>query len=154
MTLAYKTSTTVTSNVIRSSAVSYIGSYMSRAAYFQPHSIRTGIHYMVNWCLKYIKTPTDKQKKRYEPYPNKKKESLVLFPRDHTLFYTTVQNILYLFCFRWKDLLTDAEGVLKHGSFPVELSGLDRIINSKFQPLKACSYLHYPTLDMFPTDCR
>lgn len=141
--------------IIKASTVSYIGSYMARARYLDLQEVKNGLRTMMNWALAYItdksstKLVNKKLTKRYNPYasspsskhsdsPNTKSSSIIA--KDHTLFYTTIQSILYLFCFRWKELLTDADDNLKHGAFPVELSGLERIIHSKYQPLKVNQY--------------
>lgn len=140
--------------IIKSSTVSYIGSYMARAEYLDLKEIRNGIHTMVKWALSYCSTKTSYTKKhsnnRFNPYQTKElratsnagsssKQQDCIKVKDHTLFYTTVQSILYLFCFRWKELMmsdNESSSIQPKGTFPREMSGLPTLLNSKYQPLK------------------
>ncbi|KAI9680022.1 MAG: hypothetical protein M1817_005037 [Caeruleum heppii] len=70
--------------------------------------------------------------------------------RRYGTFYAMVQALLYIFCFRWRDLLLDAEDYLEDED-PTSFDGRDltwapgvkdiltRTIYSKLNPLKICS---------------
>ncbi|KAJ1979309.1 DNA independent RNA polymerase I transcription factor [Dimargaris xerosporica] len=76
-------------------------------------------------------------------------------PRRHAVFYSVVQAIMYLFCFRWRDLQTvaptpddpsaassslGASGLLVgQPEWCAELNGVQRIITSSLNPLRVCS---------------
>ncbi|WEW58807.1 DNA independent RNA polymerase I transcription factor [Emydomyces testavorans] len=68
--------------------------------------------------------------------------------RRYATFYATAQAVLYIFCFRWRDLTTAAQGDIDlHGEldldqvrFPPNISDvLHTAIHSKLNPLKICS---------------
>ncbi|KAJ1982308.1 DNA independent RNA polymerase I transcription factor [Dimargaris verticillata] len=76
-------------------------------------------------------------------------------PRRHAVFYSVVQAIMYLFCFRWRDLQTvtpaldgpsttsstlGSSGLLVgQPEWCAELNGVQRIITSSLNPLRVCS---------------
>ncbi|KAJ3090535.1 hypothetical protein HK102_003425 [Quaeritorhiza haematococci] len=59
--------------------------------------------------------------------------------RKHIVFYSVVQAIIYIFCFRWRELLVDADCQVIHGQFPAEMVGFQKVIMSKFNPLQVCT---------------
>ncbi|KAJ1649560.1 DNA independent RNA polymerase I transcription factor [Dispira simplex] len=76
-------------------------------------------------------------------------------PERHAVFYAVVQALMYIFCFRWRELLesedgddpneSQAEGLAMNSSsggsqrWCPELKQLQRIVLSSLNPLKVCS---------------
>ncbi|ORX89719.1 RNA polymerase I-specific transcription initiation factor RRN3 [Basidiobolus meristosporus CBS 931.73] len=123
-TLASRIFDTSAPVVNRVSAASYISSYVSRAKFLDQTSVRTVVGLMTG----FTETFADQY------------ESTVSYPdaERFSVFYAVTQAILYVFCFRWKDLVDDtAENGIRqwHGG----LGNFQRIIMSRFNPLKVCS---------------
>ena len=112
-----------TSTPVRISAVSYLASYIARAKYLDLNCVNTCLGILTTSALKYID----------------ENNSATIELKAHIVFYTTVQALLYIFCFRWKELLCDADSNIKHGSFPTTMEGFGRVIASKLNPLKVTS---------------
>ncbi len=110
-------------DIVRISAVSYISSYIARAKYIQTLSVGTCLQLLNQWAIQYVE-----------------KEELMFKVRDlkrHGFFYGVIQSMLYIFCFRWKDLMLDKDGnrVITTG-FPTELEHFDKAITCHLMPLK------------------
>ncbi|RHZ85649.1 hypothetical protein Glove_63g33 [Diversispora epigaea] len=108
--------------IIREVASQYVASYIGRAAYLSTDDIRLCVRALLKWAEKYL-----------DCY-----ERLVLLPKpkQHKIFYTIVQCLMYIFCFRWKDFRDVTDG-MPHW-WP-DIMRLQRIIKSKFAPLQVCS---------------
>ncbi|KAG5289610.1 RNA polymerase I-specific transcription initiation factor RRN3 [Histoplasma ohiense] len=128
--------------IIRQYAAAYLASFVARGAHVSSEVVRDvfdllGTH-LQNLQAEYEPTCRGPDLKRYGP------------------FYSTAQALLYIFCFRWRDLTTaalDADTTttpasstwlydldLDDARFPPQIKNvLSPAINSKLNPLKICS---------------
>lgn len=122
--------------IMRQSAAAYLGSFVARGKHVSSHVVRD-IFELLGENLNSLRAIYEKScrgpdLRRYGP------------------FYATTQAILYIFCFRWRDLTTAAEendGIeevedldLEDVTFPPSVKEiLHRSIYSRFNPLKVCS---------------
>ncbi|KAL1970431.1 hypothetical protein VTN77DRAFT_4075 [Rasamsonia byssochlamydoides] len=121
--------------IIRQSAAAYLASFVARGAHVSSEVVRDvfdllGSH-LNNLRMEYEETCRGPDLRRYGP------------------FYSTAQALLYIFCFRWRDLTTAAveEGGVgsddldpEDVTFPPSIKELlHRAIYSKLNPLKVCS---------------
>lgn len=122
--------------ITRQSAAAYLASFVARGAHVSSEVVRDvfdllGTH-MNNLRLEYEETCRGPDLRRYAP------------------FYSTAQALLYIFCFRWRDLTTAAlenDGVMDDDALdpddvtfpPAIREVLHQAIYSKLNPLKVCS---------------
>ncbi|EDN08193.1 conserved hypothetical protein [Histoplasma mississippiense (nom. inval.)] len=128
--------------IIRQYAAAYLASFVARGAHVSSEVVRDvfdllGTH-LQNLQAEYEPTCRGPDLKRYGP------------------FYSTAQALLYIFCFRWRDLTTAALDAditttpassawlydldLDDARFPPQIKNvLSPAINSKLNPLKICS---------------
>ena len=109
--------------VTRIAAASYLASFVARAKFIDQVSAKACIRLLNQCALKYVDTYT---------------EGLVTRKTiaKHGIFYSIVQAIIYLFCFRWKQLI-DLD--LSTGQLPIELASFQKVLTSKLCPFKVCS---------------
>ncbi|KMP04898.1 RNA polymerase I transcription factor [Coccidioides immitis H538.4] len=122
-------------SVLRQYAAAYLASFVARGAHVTSEVVRD-VFDLLCTHLKNLIT-------EYEP--NCRGPDL----RRYATFYATAQAILYIFCFRWRDLTTAAqegdidihvELDLDQVRFPPNISDvLHTAIHSKLNPLKICS---------------
>ncbi|KAH9271394.1 hypothetical protein BASA83_006486 [Batrachochytrium salamandrivorans] len=112
-------------SVIRISAAAYLGSYIARAKYVEISSVRTCLCLLNQFSQSYLDS-------------NEATMGSRINVERFGVLYSAVQAILYVFCFRWKDLMLDSEAPL-HGQLPIELKDFQRVLLSRFAPLKVCS---------------
>lgn len=123
------------SAIMRQSAAAYLGSFVARGKHLSSRSVRD-IYEMLgknisNLLETYEKGCKGPDLRRYGP------------------FYASTQALLYIFCFRWRDLTTAAEENdriededpdMEDVTFPEPVRDvLYRAIHSKLNPLKVCS---------------
>lgn len=79
--------------VTRVAAASYISSYVARAKYIGRTSLRSAVYILSSWCEQYMDV----------------NEGTISGPdvNRHPVFYGVVQAIMYIFCFRWRELVDD-----------------------------------------------
>lgn len=122
--------------ITRQSAAAYLASFVARGAHVSSEVVRDvfdllGTH-LNNLRSEYEETCRGPDLRRYGP------------------FYSTAQALLYIFCFRWRDLTTaalendEASNIddidLEDVSFPMSIKEiLHQAIYSKLNPLKVCS---------------
>jgi RNA polymerase I-specific transcription initiation factor RRN3 len=123
--------------IIRQSAAAYLASFVARGAHVSSDVVRDVFdllgNHLSNLRVEYENTCRGPDLRRYGP------------------FYSTAQALLYIFCFRWRDLTTAAleEGGVGNEEDDVDLEDvtfapsikevLHRAIYSKLNPLKVCS---------------
>lgn len=140
-------SSPTTPELTRAAAASYIGSFVSRATFVDGEGARR----VVAVLCEYLQAHLDGVE-----------EAIKLHGGDwvggaqHAVFYAVVQAVFLIFCFRWRDLLEDADvddevGVAFKGlrssnvnmsgknKWIPELSVLKRVVISVLNPLKVCS---------------
>jgi RNA polymerase I-specific transcription initiation factor RRN3 len=121
--------------VLRQSAAAYLASFVARGTHVQPHVVRT-VFELIGSKLDNIRAENEVACRG----PNL---------RRYTTFYAMTQALLYIFCFRWRDLLVTSEpfddddtAVLDGQDLqwiPGIKETLFRTIHSKLNPLKICS---------------
>jgi RNA polymerase I-specific transcription initiation factor RRN3 len=124
--------------VLKQSAAAYLASFVSRGAHVLPHVVRDVFDY-IGTCLDTIRDENEQTCRGPDL-------------QRYGTFYATTQALLYIFCFRWRDLVVSSED---DDAFdeddPEALFGQDlvwrpgvkellwRTINSKLNPLKICA---------------
>jgi RNA polymerase I-specific transcription initiation factor RRN3 len=121
--------------VLRQSAAAYLASFVARGAHVEPHVIRT-VFELIGNNLEHIRVENELTCRG----PDLKR---------YSTFYAMTQALLYIFCFRWRDLITSPED-LDDEDITTFLSQdlawapgikdtLHSMIYSKLNPLKVCS---------------
>ena len=122
-------------------ACAYVASFTARGAHISPDSVREIFEILCHYL--------DCMRQKYDVNcqgPNR---------RSYSLYYAVAQAVLYIFCFRWRDLvleiadddpedgLLSVEDALVEGRELVWLSGIKEILHksiySRLNPLKVCS---------------
>ncbi|KAJ2704233.1 DNA independent RNA polymerase I transcription factor [Coemansia sp. IMI 203386] len=154
------------SNVEKLAAASYLGSFVARAKFLSKQIVRNVMGVMVQWANTYIdwqeqqaKVPSKEglgNRIRSMSYGQAfggpgtgsgsgSSQSLSADFEKHTVFYAVTQAALYMFCFRWRDLVETVdngpviESELDDLRWCQEVEGVQRIVFSKLNPLRACS---------------
>lgn len=128
------------SSTQRLTACAYISSFVARGARISKHSVR---HVFEILC-QYL----EDMRQRYAPAcrgPDK---------RNYTLYYAVAQAVLYVFCFRWRDLVVgstpeqdgeelNVDDAIAEDRELVFLPGIKEVLHnniySRLNPLKVCS---------------
>ncbi|KAJ1951631.1 DNA independent RNA polymerase I transcription factor [Linderina macrospora] len=136
------------STVAKVAAASYLGSFVARAAFISPQIVRNVMGVLVQWANAYLDWQEQREPERSYAQalaPSAANSLHVDFER-HAVFYAVTQAVLYLFCFRWRDLATplDAQQPLDESELDSlrwcpEVEGIQRVVFSKLNPLRACS---------------
>ncbi|KAJ2019488.1 DNA independent RNA polymerase I transcription factor [Coemansia sp. RSA 922] len=151
-------------------AASYLSSFVSRARFLDGQNVRTVMGILVGWACTYLEwqeqlqRDAEEESKRRQPHPwaktyaqaaaatnaagrlrNSSSPSLTADFERHAVFYAVTQAIIYMFCFRWRDMAQAPEGgaivetELANLRWCSEIGGIQRIVFSKLNPLRACS---------------
>lgn len=124
--------------VLKQSAAAYLASFVARGAHVLPHVVRDVFDY-IGTCIDTIREENEQTCRGPDL-------------QRYGTFYATTQALLYIFCFRWRDLIVSASS---DDAFddddPAALLGQDlewrqgvrellsRTIYSKLNPLKICA---------------
>lgn len=121
--------------VLRQSSAAYLASFVARGAHVQPHVIRTVFDF-IGSNLEIIRAENELTCRG----PDLKR---------YSTFYAMTQALLYIFCFRWRDLIESTEVSEEEDPIAFISQDLDwtpgvketltRTIYSKLNPLKICS---------------
>jgi len=146
----------LTPEVTRAAAASYIGSFVSRATFVD----REGTRRVIGVLCEFLKAHLEgvEQAVRDGVFGFDSSASSMLASGQHLVFYSVIQAIFLIFCFRWRDLMIDGVedeedlGLKGTGGHPrrttigpgkdiwlPELSILKRAVSSILNPLKVCS---------------
>ncbi|KAF8477454.1 RNA polymerase I-specific transcription initiation factor RRN3-domain-containing protein [Kalaharituber pfeilii] len=108
------------SQVLRQAAAAYVASFVARAKMMDKASVRAVVTVLCNWMQLYLV----------------KREGDCSGPDigKFGAFYSVFQAVMYIFCFRWKDLRQE-----QGERWIPPLLVMQRAIVSKFNPLKVCS---------------
>ncbi|KAJ3409470.1 hypothetical protein HDV05_004433 [Chytridiales sp. JEL 0842] len=112
-------------SIIRVSASAYLASFVARAAFLDTESVLYCIRMLNGWALNYV-----------EQYEVDVKQPDV---QRYSVFYAVVQALLYMFCFRWRQIVSAADSTVAYGQLPAEMAGFPKIVMSKFAPLRICA---------------
>ncbi|KAJ1815726.1 DNA independent RNA polymerase I transcription factor [Coemansia sp. RSA 2598] len=158
------------SNVEKLAAASYLGSFVARARFLSKQIVRNVVGVMVQWANTYLDWQEQQTKAPAKEGPGGRIRSMsygqalsasasasrsgsgsslslslnVDFEK-HTVFFAVTQAVLYMFCFRWRDLAEMPDGgsvvesELDDLRWCQEVEGIQRIVFSKLNPLRACS---------------
>ncbi|KAJ1902209.1 DNA independent RNA polymerase I transcription factor [Kickxella alabastrina] len=149
------------SNVEKLAAASYLGSFVARAKFLPVRIVRNVIGVLVQWANAYLDWHEEQVQKQLLEGEDARGRlrgvnyshalggpaSSVLYSdfERHTVFYAVTQAILYVYCFRWRDLAEASgggpvvESELDSLRWCPEVEGLQRVVFSKLNPLRACS---------------
>lgn len=141
--------------ITRIACAAYVSSYVARAKFMDTHAIQRTVNMLSAWCTDYVEQFESQVQK-----PDAVK---------YDIFYAVMQAIMYIFCFRWRELTIEdgleaslieeeeeatnnAAAVESHngglptiavgqGSRPwcLGLRNMPRLVMSRFNPLKVCS---------------
>lgn len=121
--------------VLKQSSAAYLASFVARGAHVQPHVVRT-VFELIGNNLDHIRVDNEVTCRG----PDLKR---------YSTFYAMTQALLYIFCFRWRDLITSSD--ISEEDDPAAFVSQDlnwtpgiketlsRTIYSKLNPLKICS---------------
>ncbi len=113
--------------MVRQSSAAYLASFVARGAHVPKQVVRDVFQLLIAHLDK-IRTDQDAACRGSDL-------------RRHATFHAMVQALLYIFCFRWRDL-TDTDDSLESEEFrwtPGIKDGLTRALYSKLNPLRVCS---------------
>ncbi|KAJ2553793.1 DNA independent RNA polymerase I transcription factor [Coemansia sp. RSA 1933] len=145
------------SSVTKVAAASYLGSFVARAKFLTTKIVRSVVGVLVQWANTYLdwqeqmaRDNASGQKQNSRPLYSQVLggSSAPLQFNDferHAVFYAVTQAILYMFCFRWRDLAEApgggplVESELDNLHWCHEVEGMQRIVFSKLNPLRACA---------------
>ncbi|KAK6342699.1 hypothetical protein TWF718_008091 [Orbilia javanica] len=122
--------------VARQAAAAYIASFVARAKLLGRDAVRSVVHMLCLWLEKFLK---DREVECTSPNV-----------RKFGGFYAVFQAVMYIFCFRWRDLrgktalpVGEDEAIedisRSSQSWAPGLQVIDRLLMSRFNPLKVCS---------------
>ncbi|KAJ1894608.1 DNA independent RNA polymerase I transcription factor, partial [Coemansia sp. IMI 209127] len=145
------------SSVTKVAAASYLGSFVARAKFLTTKIVRSVVGVLVQWANAYLdwqeqmaRDTASGQKQNVRPLYSQvlggasAPAQFTDFER-HAVFYAVTQAILYMFCFRWRDLAEASgggplvESELDNLHWCHEVEGMQRIVFSKLNPLRACA---------------
>lgn len=145
----------------RMASASYLASFLSRAKFIDSSTIKGAVGLLCEWLDDQLHlvspSPTSSG---FLPGPGRiRGSSSSLGPNQFAVFYSVTQALLYIFCYRWKDLLVEEEedpdedmllntldGSTGRKWLP-ELHAIKKAITSSLNPLKA-SEPHFLTTDL------
>jgi len=122
----------------RQAATAYIASYVARAKLMPTKDVRAVVRILCRWLSEFVDV--------------RSVDCIHPDVRKFRPFYCVVQAIMYIFCFRWRELREEVEdewGVVEI-SWTAGLDVMQKVITSRFNPLKVCfcygSFLAYLVL--------
>ncbi|KAL5206852.1 hypothetical protein ABZP36_035061 [Zizania latifolia] len=105
--------------ISRMSAVSYVGSYLSRARFISADTVVGVLKRLVDWCVDYC------------DFQNK--IGMATKPINHQIFYSSCQTVMYILCFRLRSIMEYPN--LKSQLFNLPFG---YILTHPLEPLKVC----------------
>ncbi|KAJ2139236.1 DNA independent RNA polymerase I transcription factor [Coemansia sp. RSA 1807] len=133
------------SSVTKVSAAAYLGSFVARAKFLTPSVVRSVVGVLVQWANTYMDWYEEQDVQSVvRTYAQALGAPQAEIER-HVVFFAVSQAILYMFCFRWRDLAESQSGgpivetELDSVCWCTELEGLQRIVFSRLNPLHACA---------------
>ncbi|CAN6162954.1 unnamed protein product [Urochloa humidicola] len=106
--------------IARMSAVSYVGSYLSRARFISADTVVAILKRLVDWCIDHC----ERQKEKFTRTKN---------PVEHQIFYASCQAVMYVLCFRLRSIMDYPN--LKSQLFKMNIRS---ILMDPLEPLKVC----------------
>ena len=136
--------------VTRAAAASYIGSFVSRAKFIDRLTSRHVVGVLCEFLRAHLDAVDEAVRELGTTAITSDGGNGMISRAQNTVFYAVAQAVFLVFCFRWRDLLEDAEGQEDEGSsIPVSanmagkkwlpgLGVLQRAVTSVLNPLKVC----------------
>ncbi|KAL6603199.1 hypothetical protein ACP70R_043560 [Stipagrostis hirtigluma subsp. patula] len=106
--------------ISRMSAVSYVGSYLSRARFISADTVVAVLQSLVDWCVEYC----DLQNNR----------ATTTKPMNHQIFYAGCQAVMYILCFRLRSIMEYPN--LRSQLFQMSFGFI--LHHPQMEPLKVC----------------
>uniref|UniRef100_A0A804PCJ5 RNA polymerase I specific transcription initiation factor RRN3 protein n=1 Tax=Zea mays TaxID=4577 RepID=A0A804PCJ5_MAIZE len=130
--------------ITRVSAVSYVGSYLSRARFISVNIVVSVLKRLVDWCDYYCGHQLD--------------NGVTANPIKHQLFYASCQAVMYVLCFRLRSIMDypnlkqqlfrmRIRDILVHPLQPLKVC-LPSIVNEFLRQATAASLFHAPAISM------
>lgn len=120
---------------IRQAAAAYASSFIARAKCMDTNSIQTVVQMLCGWLNHFLVT--------------KERECRGPDLGRWGGFYAVVQAVMYIFCFRWRQLKQISESPesdeeideleIRQAKWITDLRIMERVVTSRFNPLKVCS---------------
>ncbi|KAJ2310232.1 DNA independent RNA polymerase I transcription factor [Coemansia sp. RSA 2705] len=143
------------SSVAKVAAAAYLGSFVARAQFLSAPIVRSVVGVLIQWANTYLDwydeqqaqrdADIDQQKQRTYAQALSSTASPQVEMERHIVFHAVTQSILYMFCFRWRDLAQTQDGgaviesELDNLHWCTELEGLQRVVFSRLNPLRSCA---------------
>ncbi|KAJ3215897.1 hypothetical protein HDU67_010199 [Dinochytrium kinnereticum] len=131
--LVQKTFDTSSPSILRISASAYLSSFVARASFLDTENVLHIVKMLNGWAVGFVEG-NEAESISMGGGPDLKKFGL---------FYSVVQALLYVFCFRWALIVSGGveggAGRFNKGMLPAEMNGFQRVVMSRFAPLKVCS---------------
>ncbi|KAJ3134705.1 hypothetical protein HK100_003349 [Physocladia obscura] len=153
--LAQKTFDTTCPTIIRVAASAYLSSFVARAKFVETEAVLYCLKMLNGWAVEYVEAANESRGGRgvIRPISNTYTGASAVGVeggKANASFYSVVQAILYIFCFRWKEIVAAGDrgaglgggevvGGAEYGRLPVEMAGFEKLVQSKFMPLKVCT---------------
>lgn len=141
--------------VTRAAAASYIGSFVSRANFVDRSATRHVVGVLCEFLRAHLDAVDEAVREWGTTAISGDGASGGVGRAQNSVFYAVAQAVFLIFCFRWRDLLEDAEdegGGSGHVSANVAgkkwlpgLNVLQRVVTSVLNPLKVCALLSQST---------
>ncbi|CAM6032913.1 unnamed protein product, partial [Sphagnum compactum] len=107
----------------RMSAAAYLASYLARASYLPPSVILDSVRSLLEWCVSYAQLAEDR----------KNPSMSTADPVMHGVFYSACQAVMYVLCFRLKELTDDPRQKRALRTLP-----LQELVEHHLNPLSVC----------------
>lgn len=107
----------------RMSAAAYLASYLARASYLPQSVVLESVRRLLEWCVSYAQLAEDRRN------PCMSTADPVL----HGVFYSACQAVMYVLCFRLKDLTEDSKLKRILRNLP-----LQELVEHHLKPLMVC----------------
>ena len=130
-------------DIIRCTSASYVGSFVSRAAFIDADTTRHVVSFVCNFI--------DMHLSAVEQVSLSEQEGSDFNEGKHAVFYALCQALFLIFCFRWRDLEiveeeadegADENGWRKRKHWFKPLDVVQRMIVSELNPLKVGLYIY------------
>lgn len=136
--------------VTRAAAASYIGSFVSRAKFIDRFTTRHVVGVLCEFLRAHLDAVDEAVREMGTAAIASDGGNGMISRAQNTVFYAVAQAVFLVFCFRWRDLLEDAEGQEEEDSsisVSANMAGkkwlpglgvLQRVVTSVLNPLKVC----------------
>lgn len=107
----------------RMSVAAYLASYLARASYLPLNVVVESMRRLLEWCVSYAQLAEDRRNL----------SMTTADPKSHGVFYCACQAVMYVLCFRLKDLTEDPRLKRVLRTLP-----LQELVEHHLKPLSVC----------------